>query len=693
MTTFLLKLTLCWGFFALLYSLLLRQETFFRANRIYLLGTAALGILLAAWPAEQLPVPVDDVGMPVMVMPEFTVGIQQMETATSSWQDMDLLWMAYWLGFAWMMARVLWGLIKIVQMAIRGQSERLPDNCLLIQTAEAKVPFSFFRWVFVPVGSTDFSPSGVAPFTVQIGLSRAVNASVTDGLKSIPPAELMLAHERAHAHSWHSADVLFAELLCVLFWFHPLAHWYRKALRTVHEYQADAVASRLADRKQYGLLLIGQSQSGMPIAFANHFFQSPLKQRLIMLTKKASTPLRAVKFGLVAPIALLFAMLFRQATAIAQVVDEKHLEFVRQLEAKNWMVQDTVITFNPDTYEETMQLVNNSAAPEADESGKLVYRYAEIQPQFPGGQEAMVQYLTKNLRYPESEKKGMKQGTLGVSFVVDEEGNVLHPKVQNYDEPSRPFVIEAERVVQAMPKWTPARHKGKVVRCSVNLPIQFSLASSAPKPVAFDPEFLGGAAAMSNYLAAHLQYPETAKKAGAEGTAVIKFVVKEDGSLTDVGPGLNEKPLHPDLMAEAIRVVKTMPKWRPGLKDGKLVATELCIPIKFKLDQGNPKELFDVDVQPEFPGGLQELYNFLGKEVKYPEAAKKAGAEGLEVITFIVEADGSLSNFDAVKVARQDCSDEVIRALKLSPNWKPASKNGKAVRVKYTLPFKFKLGK
>ena len=206
-----------------------------------------------------------------------------MEEVSNAWKELSLLWIVYWIGFVGMAARVLWGLAKIVLMAVRGQSERLSDGCLLIQTDEAKVPFSFFKWVFVPS-------------LPQLSESSNPNPN--------PNITLMLAHERAHAHGWHSVDVLFAEILCVVFWFHPVSHWYRSALRAVHEYLADADAARHADRKQYGLLLIGQSQSGMPIAFANHFFQSPLKQRLIMLTKKASAPVRAIKFGLVAPLAL-----------------------------------------------------------------------------------------------------------------------------------------------------------------------------------------------------------------------------------------------------------------------------------------------------------------------------------------------------------------------------------------------------
>lgn len=574
MTIFLLKLSLCWVFFALFYALLLRQETFFRANRFYLLGTAVLGILLAAWPAEKIPVP--ETGLKVVSLPEFTVGIQQMEAATSSWQSLGFLWTVYGIGAALMAIRMFWGLFKILQMAIKGHSKQLQDGCLLIESTEAKVPFSFFKWVFVPADSMDSVPAETTAF------SFAADCRLPPANRS-PSTALMLAHERAHAHGWHSADVLFAEILCILFWFHPLAHWYRKALRTVHEYLADAAVSRQADQKQYGLLLIGQSQSGMQIAFANHFFQSPLKQRLIMLTKKASAPIRAIKFGLVAPIALLFAMLFRQAPAIAQVVDQKHLEFVHQLELDNWNLMDTVITFDPQTYKESVKIVTNNVGPVVDEKGKLVYTYTEVKAQYPGGEEAMFKYLVDNVKYPELAQKNGVKGTVVVYFVVDENGNVLRPfgQIDMPNDSKRPLIEEAVRVIQAMPKWVPAKHKGKAVPCAMTLPVKFSLSGPAEKK--------------------------------------------------------------------------------------------------------------SIQVDPEFPGGMQELFNFLSKEVKYPEAARKDGAEGMVVVTFMVEPDGSLSTFEVAKSVREDLDNEVIRVLQLSPKWKPGLKDGKIVRVQYTLPFKFKL--
>lgn len=225
-----LKLTLCWGFFALLYGLLLRSETFFRTNRAYLLGTVVLGILLSMDMQWLPPLPAEAV--PSLLLPTFTVGLQQVEATAQTWAIGYFVWWVYVAGVGFMLLRFCWALLRLVRMAVRGKAEVLPDGCLLLRSTATAVPFSFFKWVFVPL---DF----------QINSTERAS-----------DLEAMLTHERAHAHGWHSADVLAMELLCIVFWFHPLVHWYRRALRSVHEYLADAEASRRISLKQYGLLLI-----------------------------------------------------------------------------------------------------------------------------------------------------------------------------------------------------------------------------------------------------------------------------------------------------------------------------------------------------------------------------------------------------------------------------------------------------
>lgn len=93
---------------------------------------------------------------------------------------------------------------------------------------------------------------------------------------------------------------------------------------------------------------------------------------------------------------------------------------------------------------------------------------------------------------------------------------------------------------------------------------------------------------------------------------------------------------------------------------------------------------------PEFEGGQQGFIKFLAENVKYPEAEKKAGTEGLAAISFIVEKDGSLSNIEIKKSAGTALDLEAIRIVELtSGKWKAGKQNGKPVKVKVTTPVQF----
>lgn len=94
------------------------------------------------------------------------------------------------------------------------------------------------------------------------------------------------------------------------------------------------------------------------------------------------------------------------------------------------------------------------------------------------------------------------------------------------------------------------------------------------------PEFPGGWIAVMEYMVKNIKYPEQAEKDGLEGRVVVKFKVETDGSIGDVTVA---KSLSPVLDAEAVRVVKNMPRWTPGRENGKTVAVSMSIPIEFKL--------------------------------------------------------------------------------------------------------------
>ena len=101
--------------------------------------------------------------------------------------------------------------------------------------------------------------------------------------------------------------------------------------------------------------------------------------------------------------------------------------------------------------------------------------------------------------------------------------------------------------------------------------------------------------------------------------------------------------------------------------------------------------LDQVDQVPQFPGGPQKMFQYLGENLKYPVAAQEAGQQGKVYCGFVVNADGHLSDFEVVKGICPELDEEAIRVIKAMPAWTPGKKDGKAVNVRYTLPIAFRL--
>lgn len=95
------------------------------------------------------------------------------------------------------------------------------------------------------------------------------------------------------------------------------------------------------------------------------------------------------------------------------------------------------------------------------------------------------------------------------------------------------------------------------------------------------PQFPGGQIAMMKYIMENMKYPKQAMKEGIQGRVAVRFIVEKDGSISDVKPILS---VHPLLNKEAVRVVKSMPKWTPGKQNGKPVRVRFNLPIMFKLN-------------------------------------------------------------------------------------------------------------
>ena len=107
------------------------------------------------------------------------------------------------------------------------------------------------------------------------------------------------------------------------------------------------------------------------------------------------------------------------------------------------------------------------------ENKDTIYYIADKMPSFPSGEAGMMKFISKNVRYPEGCKKKNISGTVYISFIVNENGNItdIYPLIS----PDPELTSEVSRVVKLMPPWTPGEVKGKLVKVQFNLPVKFSL--------------------------------------------------------------------------------------------------------------------------------------------------------------------------------------------------------------------------
>jgi protein TonB len=113
---------------------------------------------------------------------------------------------------------------------------------------------------------------------------------------------------------------------------------------------------------------------------------------------------------------------------------------------------------------------------------------------------------------------------------------------------------------------------------------------------------------------------------------------------------------------------------------------------KAVVEEAPSNEIFtSVEVTPEFPGGMDKFYAYLGKAIRYPAVARENNVSGRVIVTFVVERDGSLTDVKALRGPGSGLEEEAVRAVKSSPHWRPGKQNGRDVRVQYTVPVVFTL--
>lgn len=210
------------------------------------------------------------------------------------------------------------------------------------------------------------------------------------------------------------------------------------------------------------------------------------------------------------------------------------------------------------------------------------------------------------------------------------------------------------------------------------------------------PEYPGGISELFNFISDNINISTNSKVDG--GRIITSFIVNDDGVLSDIkiikGLGLN-------IDNEIFRLLNSCNNWIPGEIGSEKVKVQYVLPINIPKVDVIPNEeintqldtIFtekEIDVMPIYKGGVNEFYNYVGKNFVMPEIE---GLKGKIYASFVIEKDGTMDNFKIIRdEVGSGCSIEFIRVLKTCPKWTPAFKNGKPVRILYSMPISIQAG-
>lgn len=273
------------GLFYIAYFLLLRKETFFNSNRWFLL----LGLITSSI------LPLFFITKIIWVEPttdSFDWSTIPVTTSVTA-PEPEINWYlvlacVYFTGIVISFLKLVFDFNSLIQL-LKGKTIQQKGAFKLIDIAENIAPFSYFNYI-------------------------VYNSSLYTAVE----LENILEHEKVHSQQKHSIDVFLSRLFCIFFWFNPLIWLYKKAIAQNLEFIADSeAAKKITDKKAYQFTLLKITTQENCVALTNHFYQSLIKKRIIMLNQNQSKKWNSWKYALVLPALITFVFLF-QIEVVAQ---------------------------------------------------------------------------------------------------------------------------------------------------------------------------------------------------------------------------------------------------------------------------------------------------------------------------------------------------------------------------------------
>jgi TonB family protein len=489
--------------FLVAYLVVLRNETDFKINRLFLLSGIFVSLLFPLFHFQYNVATIPALGnlLPSTLLPEIIITEGDVESISHQPAAHGLLFyfeIAYVIGITFFLVRFIVQLFDLV-LTMKRSKVNTHGKLKIVESIEDKPTFSFFNFIFL---------------------------NHSQSLASHEKEKIIL-HETIHAKQFHSFDILVLNVINIFFWFNPLIRSYKKIFVQLHEFEADARAVENSDVNEYCSLLAKAALQSADYKLASHFNNSLTLKRIQMIKtiKRKIRPWKMLVIAGMIPVTFFViacqdqltneaAEIAQTSTTISDIPEEVQMKYDQLLEAnpdKSFLLMETDENMTPKLegtkkkYESLHQaqisrieLITPTAKEneglrtfviiEYDEDleraksqsklSEKIFSTVEDTATPEGGMGVFFEHVGRKLKYPAQARRMGIEGKVFVEFVVEEDGSITDVKIKKgigggCDK-------EALMVVQTAPKWNPGKIKGIAVKQQIILPITFKLAKEEP---------------------------------------------------------------------------------------------------------------------------------------------------------------------------------------------------------------------
>ncbi len=559
---YLLKVSLCSGLLFGYYFFMLRNKRFHQYNRFYLLSAVILSWIIPLakikfWndtAQQEMPA----IKLLKVVATRDAIVEESLKLSATFWNFDTLALVIFSLISAAFFISLIAGIVRIGKL-IRSNTNKSWKNINFIFTETKGTPFSFFKYIF---------------------WNKTIDLQTEEG-------KHILQHELTHMHEKHSADKLFLNIALVIGWLNPFFWLVRKELNMIHEFIADEKAISDGDTDSFSAMLLKTAYPQHSFVLANSFFHSPIKRRLIMFTNSKKPSYSYLRKLMILPLLTLVAVVFvlklkgqtsksNNNGGKASATKSEKIVIANETKKSNITSgEDTDTNAKVKNSPYTVKVIADTAAISQSNDTALSNELIAVY----DAQISSKNFYAKNIT---AEQRSISDFLLKKLASEKYKGKQANPELIRFLED-----VIVKRITEEHKKVKEETGTNEVLEDLIKKQVKEEQQDTT-KPkfnkvftiVENPPYYSKGMAAFADYIQKNMQYPKEAIENKKEGAVSIKFIIDEDGKLSDfkkvsdVGLGLEE---------EAIRLLKNSSGWTPGIQNGHKVPVEIVQQITFSL--------------------------------------------------------------------------------------------------------------